>query len=158
MAKRNCVLCGKEVGIMSQCFTELCGTSQSLCEECMERCRKATQEEKILLREKMVRSPYLMKRDEVLRNLDKSRQEWAWAQEQARQKQQQEQQRKQRLSETVRCCGQPMTSLGVSTFQLGEHTFFGGDLDHLLSGSMKLALFRCEMCGQIKFFDPEFIK
>ena len=48
--------------------------------------------------------------------------------------------------------------MGVSTFQLGEHTFFLGDLDNLLSGSLELALFRCNCCGQIKFFDPACVK
>ena len=158
MAKRNCVLCGKEVGMMSQCFIQLCGTSQSLCGDCTERCRQATQEEKIFLWEKMARSPYLIKRDEVLKNLPKEREAWQQALDQERQKQERDQERKQRLSRNVRCCDQPMTSLGVSTFQLGEHTFLAGDLGNLLAGSMDLALFRCEVCGQIKFFDPNFVK
>lgn len=52
------------------------------------------------------------------------------------------------------CCGQDMTKLGVSTFQLGEHTFLGGDLDHLLSGSLKMAVFRCEVAGPAGNFLP----
>lgn len=51
-----------------------------------------------------------------------------------------------------------MKPLGNFTFQLGEHTFFLGDLDNLLSGSLELALFRCECWGQVKFFDPSFVK
>ena len=72
--------------------------------------------------------------------------------------QQQEEQRQAQVKKTARCCGQDMTKLGVSTFQLGEHTFLGGDLDHLLSGSMKMAVFRCEVCGRLKFFDPEWVQ
>ena len=70
----------------------------------------------------------------------------------------QEEQRQAQVKKTARCCGQDMTKLGVSTFQLGEHTFLGGDLDHLLSGSMKMAVFRCEVCGRLKFFDPEWVQ
>ena len=78
--------------------------------------------------------------------------------EQAQERRQQEEQRQAQVKKTARCCGQDMTKLGVSTFQLGEHTFLGGDLDHLLSGSMKMAVFRCEVCGRLKFFDPEWVQ
>lgn len=158
MAKRHCVLCGEKIGVMSQCFVPLCGVSQSLCGDCAERYRQASEEEKIPLREKMVRSPYLLGRDEVLKNLPGERASWQRTLEQERERQEQERERKQRLSQNVRCCDRPMTSLGVSTFQLGEYTFLGGDLGNLLAGSMDLALFRCEVCGQIKFFAPEFLK
>ena len=56
------------------------------------------------------------------------------------------------------CCGQPMTPLGVSEYQLGRTGWIMGDLPNLLAGSMELALFRCERCGQIKFMDPKIMK
>ena len=140
MAKRACVLCGEMAGSWSLCYITLCGTSQTLCEKCMRRYRDAAGEEKIALREYMARSPHLREG------------------EQARERRQQEEQRQAQVKKTARCCGQDMTKLGVSTFQLGEHTFLGGDLDHLLSGSMKMAVFRCEVCGRLKFFDPEWVQ
>ena len=140
MAKRACVLCGEMAGSWSLCYITLCGTSQTLCEKCMRRYRDAAGEEKIALREYMARSPHLREGEEV------------------RGRRQQEEQRQAQVKKTARCCGQDMTKLGVSTFQLGEHTFLGGDLDHLLSGSMKMAVFRCEVCGRLKFFDPEWVQ
>ena len=90
--------------------------------------------------------------------LAQARVQWQRELEQARERRQQEEQRQAQVKKTARCCGQDMTKLGVSTFQLGEHTFLGGDLDHLLSGSMKMAVFRCEVCGRLKFFDPEWVQ
>ncbi|MCI8423225.1 MAG: hypothetical protein HFF50_06815 [Lawsonibacter sp.] len=60
--------------------------------------------------------------------------------------------------EAMRCCGQPMTALGKSEFQLGRESFLFSGWSHLLSGSIELALFRCEHCGQIKFMDPAFLQ
>ena len=146
MAKRACVLCGEMAGSWSLCYITLCGTSQTLCEKCMRRYRDAAGEEKIALGE------------EARERLPQARGQWQRELEQARERRQQEEQRQAQVKKTARCCGQDMTKLGVSTFQLGEHTFLGGDLDHLLSGSMKMAVFRCEVCGRLKFFDPEWVQ
>ena len=158
MAKRACVLCGEMAGSWSLCYITLCGTSQTLCEKCMRRYRDAAGEEKIALREYMARSPHLREGEEVRERLPQARVQWQRELEQARERRQQEEQRQAQVKKTARCCGQDMTKLGVSTFQLGEHTFLGGDLDHLLSGSMKMAVFRCEVCGRLKFFDPEWVQ
>lgn len=102
--------------------------------------------------------PHLREGEEVRERLPQARVQWQRELEQARERRQQEEQRQAQVKKTARCCGQDMTKLGVSTFQLGEHTFLGGDLDHLLSGSMKMAVFRCEVCGRLKFFDPEWVQ
>ena len=158
MAKRNCILCEKEVGVWTTCLISLCDTDQALCEDCMQKFRQANDETKILLREKMARSPHLLKGDEVRANLPAHRRRWQQELEEKRQKQHQEQQRKVRLEAMARCCDQPMTYMGVSTFQLGEYSFLLGDWSHLMSGAMHMAIFRCETCGQLKFFDPEYVK
>lgn len=106
----------------------------------------------------MARSPHLREGEEVRERLPQARVQWQRELEQAQERRQQEEQRQAQVKKTARCCGQDMTKLGVSTFQLGEHTFLGGDLDHLLSGSMKMAVFRCEVCGRLKFFDPEWVQ
>lgn len=49
------------------------------------------------------------------------------------------------------CCGQDMTKLGVSTFQLGEHTFWAVTWTICCSGSMKMAVFPLQVCGRLKF-------
>jgi hypothetical protein len=64
----------------------------------------------------------------------------------------------EKLNKLMSCCGQPMTPLGVSEFQLGRTGWIMGDLPNLLAGAMELALFRCERCGQIKFMDPKIMK
>lgn len=64
----------------------------------------------------------------------------------------------EKLNKLMSCCGQPMTPLGVSEYQLGRTGWIMGDLPNLLAGSMELALFRCERCGQIKFMDPKIMK
>jgi len=52
-------------------------------------------------------------------------------------------------------CGGAMLHMGRQQFQLGEHTFFMGDMNHLLAGSLTLDILRCEQCGKVEFFLPE---
>lgn len=124
MAKRACVLCGEMAGSWSLCYITLCGTSQTLCEKCMRRYRDAAGEEKIALREYMARSPHLREGEEVRERLPQARVQWQWELEQARERRQQEEQRQAQVKKTARCCGQDMTKLGVSTFQLGSTPFW----------------------------------
>ena len=71
----------------------------------------------------MARSPHLREGEEVGAP-PQARVQWQWELEQARERRQQEEQRQAQVKKTARCCGQDMTKLGVSTFQLGEHTFW----------------------------------
>ena len=76
----------------------------------------------------------------------------------ARVEEQAEQARRRREYQkpVLTCCGQEMTALGTSEFQLGREALFLGSLSNLLAGAMELTVFRCERCGQVKFFDPAF--
>lgn len=54
----------------------------------------------------------------------------------------------------LRCDGL-LESLGIHKIQLGEHGFLFGDLSHLLSGALKVEIYRCDKCGKIEFFSPK---
>ena len=156
--KPRCVLCGQETGLFDRCSIHFYRTTQIICSKCQDRYEKAEGPERDALDQRILSSHCLENRDVVRRNYEAD-QEQKRAEEEARLEQERQlQERRERQRAVLTCCGQEMTSMGVSTFQLGEHTFFLGDLDNLLSGSLELALFRCERCGQIKFFDPACVK
>ena len=123
MAKRACVLCGEMAGSWSLCYITLCGTSQTLCEKCMRRYRDAAGEEKIALRGYgPVPSPERGGRRcgsaspgpgpvAAGAGAGAGAPAAGGAAPGPGEK-------------TARCCGRDMTKLGVSTFQLGEHTFW----------------------------------
>lgn len=158
MAKRACVLCGEMAGSWSLCYITLCGTSQTLCEKCMRRYRDAAGRRRSPSGS-IWPGPSPERGGGGAERLPQARVQWAaGAGAGGGSAGSKEEQRQAQVKKTARCCGQDMTKLGVSTFQLGEHTFLGGDLDHLLSGSMKMAVFRCEVCGRLKFFDPEWVQ
>lgn len=160
MAKEKpcCVLCGQETSIFGRCSINFYRTTQIVCSKCQDRYEKAEGPERDALDRRILTSRSLENRDVVRRGYEAA-QEQKRAEEEARREQERQlQERRERQRAVLTCCGQEMTSMGVSTFQLGEHTFLLGDLDNLLSGSLELALFRCERCGQIKFFDPASVK
>ena len=52
-------------------------------------------------------------------------------------------------------CEHQMKYIGTEEFQLGKTSFILGDLPHLLSGAMKLSVYRCPACGKVEFFSFE---
>lgn len=52
-------------------------------------------------------------------------------------------------------CGGEMKSFGRQDIQLGQHSFFFGDLDNLLSGSLETEIFICRGCGKVELFSGE---
>ena len=52
-------------------------------------------------------------------------------------------------------CGAKMEDMGTENFQLGKTGFFLGDLPNLISGAMKLSVYRCPVCGKVEFFSFE---
>ena len=56
------------------------------------------------------------------------------------------------------CCGQPMLFCGKHEFQKGSMDFFTGSLGNIMAGSMEMAVFQCEVCGQYKFYDPRVVE
>jgi hypothetical protein len=45
-----------------------------------------------------------------------------------------------------------MGYLGVKTIQLGSAGWIIGDLDNLLSGSLKVSIYECPNCRKLEFF------
>ena len=159
MAKEPCicVLCGKECGFFERSYIAFYGTEQTACSTCEQIYRKASTEQRQALQKQIFSSPHLKKRELTLERFEQKQQEQQALQEKQRKQEQLLLERPTRQKEALRCCDREMVSEGVSQFQLGEHTFFGGDFSHLMAGSMSLAVYRCECCGQIKFFDPSYL-
>ena len=139
-----CAFCGTELKRFGKDYVVCAGVSQPVCKDCWTRYRDASQVKRCrdILKHSWAREP-----EQVRTFLAEREQEDA-----------EERAKAEKLERLMSCCGQPMTSLGVSEFQLGRQGFFLGDLPNLLAGAMTLAVFRCECCGQIKFMDPKFIK
>ena len=156
MAKK-CVLCGEELGFLNNDDIVFCGVTQNACRGCAQQYRQAEGEEWVRLGRRIMSSPELRLGDEVKKRFREAQKE------QERKRLEEERQarfqavRAQRQKEQLACCGGEMEQMGTFTFQLGEHSFFLGDLSHLMSGSLELAMFRCPCCGQVKFFDPEIV-
>lgn len=49
-------------------------------------------------------------------------------------------------------CNVLMKYLGVKTIQLGSAGWIIGDLDNLLSGSLKVSIYECPNCRKLEFF------
>lgn len=49
-------------------------------------------------------------------------------------------------------CNLLMGYLGVKTIQLGSAGWIIGDLDNLLSGSLKVSIYECPNCRKLEFF------
>ena len=155
MARRTCILCERELLPFGRCVIDLHGTKQSLCGECKRVYEKCNLEEKFVLWEKMLRSSALEEYETVRAGVAKAREDWEKTQIKKQDEQELIAKRRALLESNACCCDMPMTLLGERKFQLGEYTLFGGDLNHLEAGSMTMAIYRCDCCGQLKFFDPK---
>lgn len=148
--KPRCVICGQETEFFRRATLPFYNTNQIVCIACRQRYDSASSAEKAKLKEKVLNSPYLWDRERI-ENLMK----WKREEEERRlAKEQMSVLKAARREQATVCCGQKMTSLGTSQFQLGEHSILLGDLSHLMAGSLQMSVYQCEMCGQIKFFKP----
>lgn len=157
MARRTCILCDRELLPLGKYVIDLHGTKQSLCGECKRVYEKCDLEEKFVLWEKMLRSSALEDYETVRAGVAAARENWEKTQVKKRDEQEMIAKRRALLESNACCCDMPMTLLGERQFQLGEHTLFGGDWSHLAAGSLTMVIYRCDCCGQLKFFDPEFL-
>ena len=111
-----CTLCGCEVSFLTQKVIHLCSTEQPLCAECWKRYDRADEEEQPRIRERILASPHLRKREKVMEYLAENREAIA-RRDRARQKE------KQRLDDlsirmktVLRCCDTPMEYLGQGKY------------------------------------------
>lgn len=139
-----CAFCGEELKRFGKESLVCGGVTQDVCRNCWETYRDAPQLQRC---RDLLRSGHGEEMERVRVFLEKLEREEA-----------EQQAKRERLGQIMSCCGQSMTPLGVFEFQMGQHTFFLGDLPNLLAGAMELAVFRCECCGQVKFLDPKFLK
>lgn len=49
-------------------------------------------------------------------------------------------------------CGSRMEFLMRENIQLGETTFFGGDMGNFLAGSLPVTMYVCPQCGRLELF------
>ena len=135
-----CVFCGKELKRFEKVELACAGVAQLACKDCWNKYKDVP---KIGQYRAMLSAGWAAEPEKLRAILAELEQEEVEA---------------EKLNTLMSCCGQPMTPLGVSEYQLGRTGWIMGDLPNLLAGSMELALFRCERCGQIKFMDPKIMK
>ena len=135
-----CVFCGKELKRFEKVELACAGVAQLACTDCWNKYKDVP---KIGQYRAMLSAGWAAEPEKLRAILAELEQEEVEA---------------EKLNKLMSCCGQPMTPLGVSEYQLGRTGWIMGDLPNLLAGSMELALFRCERCGQIKFMDPKIMK
>ena len=135
-----CVFCGKELKRFEKVELACAGVAQLACKDCWNKYKDVPKigQYRAMLSAGRAAEPEKLRA--ILAELE------------------QEEVEAEKLNKLMSCCGQPMTPLGVSEYQLGRTGWIMGDLPNLLAGSMELALFRCERCGQIKFMDPKIMK
>ncbi len=52
-------------------------------------------------------------------------------------------------------CGSPMRFLGSEQLQLGKAGIVTGVLSNIVSGSLKVVIYRCVNCGKLEFYHSE---
>lgn len=140
----TCIFCGEELKIFGKNGLVCGGVTQPVCNTCWEKYGNASQIERCRA---VLKTGRAVEPEKIRPFLAEIEREEAEKQTEA-----------ERMGKLMNCCGQPMTPLGVSEFQLGRESFLLGSWSNILSGAMELGVFRCECCGQIKFMDPKFMK
>ena len=148
--KPRCVICGQETEFFRRASLPLYNTNQIVCSDCRQLYDSASAQERAKLKEQMLNSPYLWDRERI-ESLLKWRQE---EEERRLAKEKMNVLKAARREQATMCCDQKMTALGIFQFQLGEHSFLLGDWAHVMAGSLEMAVYQCEICGQFKFFKP----
>lgn len=147
----TCILCGGEVGFLGQKVVHLCGTEQPLCGECDKRYYRADKLEQSRLRDKMLSSPHLKKREEVQEFLRANR-EAIERQERAREKARQRADfLRQHMAQKLRCCDSPMDYVGPGSYTQQSLDLFTPAYPR------RIDVFECPVCGQVKFFNQDFV-
>lgn len=158
MARKTCILCERELLPFGKCVIDLHGTKQTLCGECKRAYEKSALEEKFVLWEKMLRSSALEDYETVRAGIARARENWEKKQGKERSEQELVEKKRAYMESMACCCDTTMTYLGSRLLLLGRNTLLTGGLDALTQGIMSVDVFRCERCGQLKFFQmPDFL-
>jgi len=147
----TCVLCGCEISFLGQYVVHLCSTAQPLCKQCSRQYDRSDSLEKKRLRERMLTSPHLKNREQVMESLAEERTNMERRDRERIEEKQKLDALTARMKTTLRCCDASMTCLGR-----GRYTQF---TDNLLPAMLErpVIVFECPVCGQIKFFNPDFV-
>ena len=147
----RCIFCGVELGLLNKKKLYCGNTTQVLCKDCYPKYKNLSAVERA---EAALNSGRAENADELRSYLEIVRQ----ARQEEDDKCKADRKRRFTGMSCLRCGGQ-MLDYGEATFKLGEETYFFSDLNRLVSGSVTMNVFRCEVCGKVEFFafdDGEF--
>ena len=147
----SCVLCGRDVNFLSQKVIHLCSTEQPLCGDCWKEYDRADKVEQSRLRDRMLTSPNLKKREQVQEFLAANRESMLRRDRENEEARQRADFLREHMTQKLRCCDSPMEYLGE-----GGYTQY--PLGLYISATTRLVdVFECPVCGQVKFFNPDFV-
>ena len=131
----TCIFCGKEIKFWQTDSLTCGGVSQPVCGKCADKYMGLPhhQRARLALETGRARSP-----EKIQEYLDEREAKLAL-----------EAKRRARQEETLTCCGQRMTKVDEVSF-LSQMGLFQSYTDPLV-------MFRCELCGQMKFFGASFL-
>ena len=138
--KPRCVLCGQETEFFRRASLPLYNTNQIVCTGCKQHYDSSTLEERNRMKEQMLRSPDLWDGERIQKLMQ-------WRQEEEERsitKEQTNVLKAARREQAVICCGEKMRLQGHSRLQMNENGIH--------TEQISVAVYECEMCGQLKFF------
>ena len=146
-----CTLCGREVSFLSQKVIHLCSTEQSLCGDCWKEFSRADAVEQSRLRDKIIASPNLKKREQVMEFLSNNRAAMERRDRENLEAQKRSEFLQQHMAQKLRCCDAPMDYLGPGNYTQQSPNLL------IPSYPRRIEVFECPVCGQVKFFNRDFV-
>lgn len=132
----TCIFCGKEIKFWQADQLTCGGIAQPVCGKCAKRYVNLPQRQRAALALETGRARFPEKIQEFL---DEGEAKYAL-----------EAARREHQEKTLMCCGQRMTKVDEVSF-LSQMGLFQAYTDTMI-------MFRCELCGQVKFFDASFFE
>ena len=130
-----CIFCGKEIKFWQADQLTCGGVPQKVCGKCGNRYMNLPHRQRAVLALETGRAEGSERIEAFLRETEEQ--------------QKQEDARRRYQESTLTCCGQQMTKLDEVSF-LSQAGFLQTYTDTMV-------MFRCELCGQVKFFDASFL-
>ena len=146
-----CSLCGCEVNFLTQKVIHLCSTEQPLCGECWKLYERADADEQPRIRDRILASPHLRKREKVMEFLAENRENIARRDRERLLEKQRSEELVQRMQNILRCCDRSMRYLGPGTYRQASEDLFPPPMERYV------CVFECPACGQVKFFNQDFV-
>lgn len=147
----SCVLCGRDVNFLTQKVIHLCSTEQPLCGECWKEFDRADTLEQSRLRDRMISSPHLQKREKVQEFLAANREAMERRDREKQDALQRAEFLRRHMTQKLRCCDLPLEYLGQGSYTQFPQGFY------IAATSRLVDVFECPVCGQVKFFNPDFV-